>query len=141
MNGEGDNKPSPFFFSISSYIYKWLDNALDYGITEHEFWNMTIAELTRAIESKNRRTKLEAQEKASNDYILADLIGRSIARIYNSSNHYPDISEVYPTLFDSEEIRQAKQEKRNELSALRFKLFAESFNNKFKTKEAQKDNE
>lgn len=64
-------------------------------------------------------------------YALADLIGRSVARLYNSSNTMPDISEVYPTLFDSEEIKQQKQEKQAELSALRFKLFADSFNKKF----------
>lgn len=27
--------PSPFLFS--NYIYKWLDNALDYGISEYDF--------------------------------------------------------------------------------------------------------
>ena len=57
--------PSPFLFS--NYIYKWLDNALDYGISEHDFWDMTIAELTRAIASKKRIQKQQAQEKASFD--------------------------------------------------------------------------
>lgn len=63
---------------------------------------MTIAELERAIDSKKRVQKQQAQEKANYDYILADLIGRSISRIYNSSNKMPDISAVYPTLFDSQ---------------------------------------
>ena len=92
--------PSPFLFS--NYIYKWLDNALDYGISEYDFWNMTIAELTRAIASKKRIQKQQAQEKASFDYILADLIGRSIGRLYSNSTHLPDISEIYPTLFDNQ---------------------------------------
>ena len=74
---------------ISDYIYDWLNNALDYGITEYEFWNMTLAELIRAIESKKRVQITEAKEKASSDYILADMIGRSIARIYNSNNKIP----------------------------------------------------
>ena len=75
--------------------------------------------------------KIRAQEKATFDYNLADLIGRSVSRIYNSSNHMPDISEVYPTLFDSEQVQRSKQEKKAELSALRFKQFAESFNKTF----------
>lgn len=50
----------------------------------------------------------------------------------------PDISEVFPTLFDSEEAKQRKQEKKAELSALRFKQFAQSFNQKF-NKEVAKD--
>lgn len=92
---------------------------------------MTIAELIRLIESKKRIEKQKAQEKASFDYILADLIGRSISRIYNSSNKVPEISEVYPSLFDSKEIEEQKSIKKDELSALRFKQFADSFNKRF----------
>ena len=93
---------------------------------------MTIAELSRAIASKQRVAKTTAQEKASYDYILADLIGKSIARLYSSSANYPDISSVYPTLFTSEEIQEKKKEKLLELSALRFKQFAQLHNNKIK---------
>ena len=92
---------------------------------------MTIAELDRLIESKKRIQKREQQDKASFDYILADLIGRSMARLYSSSAHMPEISVAYPTLFDSEEIQEKKQEKKDELSALRFKQFAQSYNKKF----------
>ena len=97
---------------------------------------MTLAELERLILSKRRVQKRELQEKATLDYTLADLIGKSVSRIYNSANTMPEISEIYPTLFDSKEIQARKQEKQAELSAIRFKLFAESFNKKF----AEKDN-
>lgn len=93
---------------------------------------MTIAELNRAVESKKRCQKREAQEKASFDYILADLIGRSVARIHSSSNQLPKIYEVYPGLFEGVEVEDKIQEKKDELSALRFKQFADSYNNKFK---------
>lgn len=111
---------------------KWLESALDYGISEFDFWNMTLGELGRLIESKRRMEKLEQQSKASFDYILADTIGRSVARIYNSSNEFPPIYQVYPTLFDNEEIAQKQQEQKAELSALRFTQFANSFNARFK---------
>lgn len=130
MNEDGKQSHSSFLFSTR--IYAWLDSALDYGISERDFWNMTLAELERAIESKKRMQKAEAQEKATFDYILADLIGRSVSRIYSSSSHMPEISEVYPTLFNSKEIEEKKQEKKAELSALRFKHFAESYNKQFK---------
>lgn len=117
---------------FSDIVFRWLDVALDYGISEHDFWEMTIAELERAINSKKRVPKREAQERASFDYILADLVGRSISRIYNSTNNIPSISEVYPTLFDSKEYEEAKSVKQDELSALRFRQFAQSFNKRFK---------
>ena len=93
---------------------------------------MTIAELVRLIESKKRVEKQKAKEKASHYYILADLIGRSVSRVYNSSNKMPEISEVYPNIFDSKEIEEQKSIKKDELSALRFKQFAQSFNKRFK---------
>lgn len=102
---------------------------------------MTIAELNRFIESYNRTKKQEAREKAAFDYIQAGLIGRSVAS-YFSKIGIPPIEEVYYYLFtDNEEVEQKKQEKQkaiNELSALRFKQFANSFNKKYQHKEANK---
>lgn len=99
---------------------------------------MTLAELERALDSKRRVEKIRAQERASYHYILADLIGRSVARTQSSANRMPEISAVYPSLFDSQEIEEKKAEQKAELSALRFKLFANAHNEKFK-KEAAKD--
>ena len=119
-------------------IYEWLDIALDWGISESEFWDMTLAELNRLLASKKRCLISQQREKATFDYVLADLIGRSIGRLYNSSNKMPEINAVYPSLFDSEEIKDKQQEKKDELSVARFKAFANSFNRRFKQK---KDNE
>lgn len=93
---------------------------------------MTLAECTRAVESYNRVKKLQMREKAQNDYILADLIGRSVARIHSSSAKMPELNEAYPALFESEEIQEKKQQQLAELSALRFKQFAQSYNNKYR---------
>lgn len=121
--------PTPFFFS--DVVMRWLESSLDYGITENEFWEMTLAELIRAIESKKRIHKEQLREKAVQDYILGDLIGKSIARIYNSSATYPQIYEVYKDLFDSEELEEQRQEQLDTLSALRFRQFANHFNKNF----------
>lgn len=109
-----------------------MSNALDIGITEPAYWDMTIAELSRVIESHNRREKARQQEQASFDYLLADTIGKSVARIYSSSARMPEIYQVYPSLFESEEIQAQKQAKRVELSVLRFKQFAQAHNDRIK---------
>ena len=119
----------PFYFE--KYAYKWLESALDYGITEDTYWDMTLAEAIRAIKSKKRVEKARAMEKASFDYIQAELIGRSIARLYSSSARIPQIQEVYPSLFDNEEIEKQRQQKKMELSVLRFKTFAQTYNKKY----------
>ena len=98
---------------------------------------MTIAELARAIESKKRQHINQLKEKASFDYVMADLIGKSISRIYSSSSKMPSIAEAYPTLFSQEQENQIKQEQQDTLSALRFKQFAASFNKRFKEVKAE----
>lgn len=93
---------------------------------------MTIGEIERYVASRIRVKKIEAQEKASYDYILAELMGRSMARLYSSSSKFPPIEEVYPTLFDSKVAEEKKKEKKMEASAIRFKQFADSYNQKYK---------
>lgn len=100
---------------------------------------MTLAEITRRIESYNRTYKLRQQEQATFDYILADLMGRSFARTQHSANKMPAIHEAYPTLFNAQEIEEQRQVKQMELSALRFKQYAMAHNNKFKQEVANKE--
>lgn len=96
---------------------------------------MTLGEISRAVASKIRVRKMEAREKATYDHILGQLIGIACGRAFGSlKTDYPSLDTTYPTLFDSEEIKERKAEQQAEISALRFKQFAESFNRRF-TKE------
>lgn len=113
-------------------MFDWLDVAMYYGIEERSYWDMTIGEVSRAIDIKKRQQKAQAQEKACFDYILADLIGRSYARIHSSANDMPHISKVYPSLFDEEETVAKESEIKAQLSAARFKQFADAYNKRYK---------
>ena len=118
-----------------------LDRALDYGITEDQFWDMTFAEIERAVNSKVRILKLQAQEKATYDYILAQLITKGVSRVLGDKSNFPSIEEAYPGVFDdviAERKTKAEEQKMN-LSALRFKQFAQSYNSNFKNKEVAND--
>lgn len=98
---------------------------------------MTISEITRMAKSKQRTTITASKERAMFDYLLADLIGKSVSRIYSNSARMPELYEVYPSLFEQEDIEEKKQEQRDNLSALRFKQFAQSYNKRFKKEEAK----
>ena len=74
----------------------------------------------------------ELKNKALSDYTLADLIGRSVARLYKSTNKMPTLAEAYPHLFNKAEEEEVIQKKKDELSALRFRQFAQSYNKKLK---------
>lgn len=93
---------------------------------------MTYAEVEREIESIKQRNLERAKEQATFDYILADLIGRSVSRIHSSSNKMPSIADVYPSLFVAAEIEEQMQAKKMELSEIRFRQFAESHNKRKK---------
>lgn len=89
---------------------------------------MTFAELDRAFKSKERLARIEQQKQASFDYILADLVGRSIARLYNSSNKMPPIEEVYTNLFDKEEIKANKAKLQRQRFMAGLQQYAQNLN-------------
>ncbi len=86
---------------------------------------MTLREVIRAVEAKQKVEKLELKQKAIFDYKLANLISIGFA------NKLPDIWDMYPTLFNTEEEKQKREQKQAELSVLRFINFAESHNKKY----------
>lgn len=93
---------------------------------------MTIGEVYRHITAKEKRRKIEAQEKASYDYMLASLITKGFCIAMGSKEAFPAIEEVYPEIFAEvmEERKRKIEEKKAELFALRFKQFANFHNNK-----------
>lgn len=99
---------------------------------------MTIAEVNRAVDSYLRVTKSKAKERATMDYIQAQLIMAGVSRAINGGkNDFPAIEEVYPSLFVEE--LQNREKLQQELSILRFKEYAEYHNNKIKTEGGNKD--
>lgn len=95
---------------------------------------MTIAELERFIQSRNRVNRAKAKEKAALDYILSNLIGINVMHSMSTSVELPTLQEAYSFLFGEEaaKIEEEKRAKATELSTLRFKQFAKSYNKKFK---------
>lgn len=118
-----------------------LSTCLDAGIKEIEFWEMTPAELMRAVESKNRVEKVKVQERATFDYILAELMVSGFSCVMSGKGTFPSIAEVYPSIFG--EVVKAEEEKiqkqKDNLSTLRFLQFAQSYNERHKDKEVQQE--
>lgn len=108
---------------MTDIAQKLLQPAINLGLSEFDFWNMTKAEIERYIEGAIWRMKSKAQF----DYCLADLIGISVARVMSNEVEYPAIDKVYPTLFEevAAEVKQAQEEAaRIEDSKNRFMEFA-----------------
>ena len=114
---------------------KLLQPSINLGLDEEKFWEMTMAEINRYIEGATWRMKTQAQF----DYMLANLIGVSVARIVSKEAEFPSIEKVYPTLFEKELIEQEKQQKAEDIaitnSKNRFLEFALKHNAKLKAQE------
>lgn len=104
-----------------------LQPAINVGLSETDFWEMTKAEIDRYLEGAVWRLKMRAQF----DYKLADLIGVSVARLIDSNVSFPGIHEVYPIM--EEDVIEAEQEKeaaKMESSINNFLAFANRHNAK-----------
>lgn len=117
---------------MEEYIEQMLINSLDYGITENDFWEMTPAEVVRSVNSKIKIQKVKSQERASYDYIQAQLIIKGVGIMLGNKDTMPTLAQAYPTIFEDEAAMEAKQQQQTNLSTLRFLQFAQSHNAHFK---------
>lgn len=85
--------------------WQLLQPAINLGLEEEKYWDMTLAEIDRYIEGAKWRMRTKAQY----DYALASMIGTYTARVVSSDIEIPTISEVYPNLFD-EVVEEKPQE-------------------------------
>jgi hypothetical protein len=107
-----------------------LQPAINLGLPEREFWEMTVAEIERFVKGAEYRMRLQAQM----DYMLGNLIGISVGRCVSKDVTYPPIEKVYPTLFEApspEEVQKEEEEKLVTNSTNRFMEFAMKHNAKF----------
>lgn len=120
--------------SLTSIAYDLLQPAINLGLSEFDFWNMTIAEIERYCEGATWRLKQQAQF----DYGLANLIGLSVSRLFDNNNQFPSIEDAYPNLFEKELIEKQKEDLATQKSINNFMAFAMAINAKVKGDENDK---
>lgn len=115
-----------------------LQPAINTGLAESAFWDMTKAEIERHMEGAVWRYRTQAQF----DYSLANLFGVAVARILDSNVDFPAIEQVYPNLFDKEiqEKQSSEEEERMTNSTNNFLAFAKAHNARMR-KEDNKEEE
>lgn len=90
------------------------DKALECGMDEDKYWNSTYGEVVRRIIAYSNKLKSDIKLSLRSAHLTADLVGVSVARLLDSEIKFPDITEMYPGLFEEEikelEILKEKQE-------------------------------
>ena len=109
-----------------------LIDALAYGLAEESYWEMSLSDIKRYFEKVAEKQLNEQRTAAILQYIQADIIGASVARLMSKSAKFPPLEKVYPNLFEPvlDEMEIAKQNRRNELSIERMKIYAAAHNRK-----------
>ena len=113
--------------SLTEMAWELLQPAINLGLDESDFWDMTIAELGRWIDGATWRMK----NKARFDYQLADLIGISMSRLISEGADFPNIEEVYPNLFEAEKDKEEQPIVKDDIMTIsqnRFLAFAQAHN-------------
>ncbi len=106
-----------------------LQPSINLGLKEFDFWNMTPGEVQRYSEGAVWRMQSQAQF----DYMLANLIGVSSARMMSNEVKFPTLEEAYPGLFEkksAEEKELEEEQLRIQNSTNRFLEFAMKHNAK-----------
>lgn len=111
--------------------------ALENGIGIDEFEVRTFRELEYMIKANtnahNRKVKADIMLK----YQMVDLMAASLGRIMSDKATYPEIYEIYPTIF-GDELEKSIKEERQRLEAeqltMRWKQYAMGHNATFKPK-------
>ena len=121
------NEPITF----ESQINELLVQCMSIGMTEEDFYNSTLAQVTRYVESYNKQQENQLQEKAYFDYQLANLIGMSVARLLSKDAKYPTFEKAYPFV-NKDAKAEVNEEWEMEVQHNKLREWAEQINKKFK---------
>ncbi len=129
----GDSSSEPLTFE--SHMMDLLQQCMSIGMREEDFYNSTLAQVTRYVEAHNKQQANQLQEKAYFDYQLANLIGMSVARLLSKSAKYPEFSKAYPFI-NQDQSKEVDEEWEMEVQRNKIREWAEQMNKKIdKTKE------
>lgn len=113
---------------MSEIAERLLQPAINVGLSEFDFWNMTVSEIERYLKGATWRYKTQAQL----DYTLATLIGNAIGCVIGDGQMIA-IEDAYPSLFEVE-LQEKKEaieaEQQTMKSVNNFLEFAKRHNSK-----------
>ena len=135
VDSVGDSEQSSEVITFESQMMELLEQCMSIGMREEDFYNSTIKQITRYVESYNKQQENQLQEKAFFDYQLANLIGMSVARLLSKDAKFPSFEKAYP--FINKEAKEVDEEWEMEVQHNRLREWAEQINKKFKADEVE----
>lgn len=133
--------------TFTQYMDKLLQQCMEIGMTENEFMNSTLKQVTRYAQSYQVREKNKLEQQALMDYTLASMIRIGFASCIAKGVEYPSLAQAYPFVNDMSTTTEqddtvgadgmTAEEREIERNRLKMIEWAEAMNKKRKTKEKQ----
>ena len=136
VDSVGDSEQSSEVITFESQMMELLEQCMSIGMREEDFYNSTIKQITRYVESYNKQQENQLQEKAFFDYQLANLIGMSVARLLSKDAKFPTFEKAYPFI-NKDAKTEVDEEWEMEVQHNRLREWAEQINKKFKADEVE----
>lgn len=133
--------------TFTQYMDKLLQQCMEIGMSEKEFMNSTLKQVTRYAQSYQVREKNKLEQQALMDYTLASMIRIGFASCIAKGVEYPSLAQAYPFVNDMSTTTEqddtvgadgmTAEEREIERNRLKMIEWAEAMNKKRKTKEKQ----
>lgn len=135
--------------TFTQYMDKLLQQCMEIGMSEKEFMNSTLKQVTRYAQSYQVREKNKLEQQALMDYTLASMIRIGFASCIAKGVEYPSLAQAYPFINDMSTTAEqdntvgadgmTAEEREIERNRLKMMEWAEAMNKKRKTKEKQQE--
>ena len=89
-----NNELEPITFS--QHMDKLLESCMQIGMSEEEFMNSTLKQVTRYAETYQHKQRTRLEEQAYLDYTLASLFRIGVASCIAKGVEYPSFYDAYP---------------------------------------------
>ena len=140
-NDEINNEPQTF----EEMCNDMLIQCLAIGLSRQEFFNSTLKEVTQYVEAYNKQQQSKLEEQAYFDWMLANLIGSSVARLMSKDAKFPKLEEAYPFVKDNKQQQPVddkgltSEEKQASLAITEWAMAMQRKKEKAKAKEQKED--
>lgn len=135
--------------TFTQYMDKLLQQCMEIGMTEAEFMNSTLKQVTRYAQSYQVREKNKLEQQALMDYTLASMIRIGFASCIAKGVEYPSLAQAYPFINDMSTTAEqdntvgadgmTAEEREIERNRLKMMEWAEAMNKKRKKQEKQEE--
>lgn len=126
--------------TFSQHMDKLLESCMQIGMSEEEFMNSTLKQVTRYAETYQHKQRARLEEQAYLDYTLASLFRIGVASCIAKGVDYPAFYDAYPFIKEQAEAQpkddrvgadgMTAEEREIELNRLKMMEWAEAMNAK-----------